>query len=61
MAPSSTMSAVNGAKGMDTPHVTARESTSVCSVMETDTKNSTVVFHTNDAGREEYAAFPMTI
>jgi hypothetical protein len=57
----STTSAVNGAKGVGTPCVTVRESTSVCSAMGTDTKNSSATSHINDAGWEECAASPTTI
>jgi hypothetical protein len=60
MAPSNTTSAVSGAKGTGTPHITAHASISACSATGTDIKNSCVVSPTRGAGWEECAASPTT-
>jgi hypothetical protein len=59
-APNSMMSSVNGAKDVDTPHVTAPESTNACSATGMDTKSSSVALHTSNAEWEECAMSPTT-
>jgi hypothetical protein len=61
MAPNSTTSAANGAKGVGTPCITVHGLTSACSAIGMDTKSSFATSHTNDAGWEECVVSPMTI
>jgi hypothetical protein len=54
------MNVANGVKGTDTPHATARASTSAYSATEQGIKSNYVASRIKGAEQGEYAAFPTT-
>jgi hypothetical protein len=60
MAPTSTMNAASGAKGMGIQCITVRISTNACSAMESGTGRNNVASPTNDAEPDESATSLMT-
>jgi hypothetical protein len=59
-APNNTTNDASGAKGADTLHTTAPESTNACCATGTGTKSSTAKSPTSIAKWEEYAVSPTT-